>query len=149
MIIPKYITHVRHTLLVLMALLISTTLLADPPATVATCEGIKAAYPILGKKCATEYAKVNHAPTNQQERAKSLKARVAVLTIFRKAYVCNGIFGARKPAQQAFIQEEEGHLTAVDNLINAMTAAGDPNIPDYDDIVKKLHKISMTKQQCK
>lgn len=147
MITLKHITRSIYFLLAI--LLLSTTALATPPATIASCEGIQDAYPILGKKCATEYAKINHAPANRNERAKTLKARIAVLTIFRKAYVCNGIWGATKSAQQRFISSEEGHLMAVDNLINAMTIAGDPNVPDYDDIVSKLHKVSMTKQQCK
>lgn len=148
MTIPKYITHASHTLSVLMALLISTTLLADPPATVATCEGIKAAYPIIGKKCTTEYNKINHAPANAQERLKTFKARVAVLQNFRKALLCNGMYGASKTDQQRFSSGEEGHLLALANLRVSMVAAGDPNIPAVYTI-NDLNSITIKKQQCK
>ncbi|MDP9106233.1 MAG: hypothetical protein M3N49_09900 [Candidatus Eremiobacteraeota bacterium] len=122
--------------------------LAAPPATVATCDGIKSAYPVLGAQCANSYAKISHAPNTAAKRLTTYKARVAVVQIFQKAMLCNGMYGANQSAQQAFSQGEEGHLQAISNLHNAMMAAGDPGIPALyteDD----LKTITMKKQQCK
>ena len=122
--------------------------LAAPPATVASCDGIKAAYPILGKQCANSYGKISHAPNTAAKRLTSYKARVAVVQIFQKALLCNGMYGANQAAQQAFSQGEEGHLQAISDLHNAMMAAHDPSIPALyteDD----LKAITIKKQQCK
>jgi hypothetical protein len=138
--------------LVAMAILIvylaPTAALAGPPATVASCEGIKDAYPILGTQCGKQYEKISHAPANAEERLATFKARVSVLQIFRKALLCNGMFGAKKEAQDKFRSGEAGHLTALDNLRQAMGNANDPNIPPAytaDD----LKSITIQKQQCK
>lgn len=148
--VTQKIMHGFLTLVVsvFIVLMISTVALADPPATVASCEGIEDAYPILGKKCAKEYSKINHAPGNAKERLKTFKARVAVLQIFRKALVCNGLYGASKSDQQRFISGEENHLIALANLRNSMVLAGDPVIPAAY-TVDDLNKITMKKQQCK
>jgi hypothetical protein len=122
--------------------------LAAPPATVATCDGIKAAYPILGTQCGTAYAKINHAPANATQRSDTYKARVAVVQIFQKALLCNGMYGASKSVQQKFSSGEEGHLTAISNLHTAMTTAGDPNVPALY-TAADLKTITMKKQQCK
>jgi hypothetical protein len=133
---------------VLMVSLVPAAAYAAPPATVASCDGIKSAYNTLGTQCANAYAKISHAPANASQRLASFKARVAVLEIFQKAMLCNGMFGASAQAQQAFRTGEDGHLTALANLRTAMTAAGDPNIPaayTADD----LNGITIKKLQCK
>jgi hypothetical protein len=125
-----------------------TAVLAAPPATVASCDGIKAAYPILGTKCGNNYAKISHAPATAAKRLESYKARVAVVQIFQQALLCNGMYGASKKVQDQFSSGETGHLTAIANLHTAMTAAGDPGIPALY-TAADLKKIKMTKQQCK
>jgi len=147
---PRHIV-VRLALAAAPILIISlapTGALADPPATVASCDGIKAAYPILGAPCAKQYEKINHAPANAAERLVTFNARVAVLQIFRKALLCNGIYGANKATQDRFKSGEDGHLTALANLRLAMVGAGDPNIPAAY-TANNLKSIAMTKQQCK
>ena len=121
--------------------------LAAPPATVASCEGIKAAYPVLGTQCENQYAKIKHAPAKPADRLTTFNARVAVLQIFRKALLCNGMFGASKSAQDRFKSGESGHLEALANLRVAMTKAEDPKIPaayTADD----LKSVTINKQQC-
>lgn len=121
---------------------------AAPPATVASCEGIKAAYPILGTQCENQYGKINHAPANAEDRLTTFRARISVLQIFRKALLCNGMFGAKQSAQESFKSGEDGHLTALVNLRQAMNNAGDLNVPPaYTD--NDLKSISIKKQQCK
>ncbi|UGQ47599.1 hypothetical protein [Massilia endophytica] len=121
---------------------------AAPPATVASCQGIKDAYPILGTQCETNYANINHAPGNAQERSATFGARKTVLQIFRKAVLCNGMYGASSSAQQSFKSGEPGHLTAIANVRTAMVNANDTNIPaPYT--ATDLNAITMTKQQCK
>lgn len=132
----------------LIASLAATAALAVPPATVASCDGIKDAYPILGTQCANNYAKINHAPANAAERRETYFARIAVLEIFRKALLCNGMYGAAKPAQQSFSSGEAGHLQAITNLNGAMTAAGDPNVPAAYTSAS-LGDVSINKPQCK
>lgn len=128
--------------------LVPAAAIAAPPATVATCQGIKDAYPILGTQCENEYATINHAPTNAQDRLTSFGARKSVLQIFQKTLLCNGMYGAGTPAQQRFKNGEDGHLTALANLRVVMTTATDPNIPAaYTAADLKL--ISINKQQCK
>ncbi|WP_199026986.1 hypothetical protein [Ralstonia sp. ASV6] len=142
---------VRIALLAVVSLIVSlasTAALADPPATVASCEGIKDAYPILGTQCVNNYAKINHAPANAAERRETYFARVAVLQIFRKALLCNGMYGASKSAQQSFSSGEAGHLLALANLNAAMTGAGDPNVPALY-AAGDLSSISINKTQCK
>ena len=121
---------------------------AAPPATEATCAGIKAAYPILGTQCEKNYSQINHAPANATERAQTYRARLAVLIIFRKALLCNGMYGASTIVQQRFSSGEEGHIVALDGLRVSMVSAGDPNIPpaySSDD----LRRVTIKKQQCK
>lgn len=133
---------------ILIVSLAATAALAAPPATVASCEGIKAAYPILGTQCENQYSKINHAPANAEDRLTTFRARVSVLQIFRKTLLCNGMFGAAKSAQDRFKSGEDGHLAALTNLRQAMVAAGDLNIPPAytaDD----LKAITINKQQCK
>jgi hypothetical protein len=121
---------------------------AAPPATVASCQGIKDAYPILGAQCETNYANINHAPANAQERSATFGARKTVLQIFRKAVLCNGMYGASASAQQSFKSGEPGHLQALANLRTAMGNANDPNIPPgYT--AADLNAITIIKQQCK
>lgn len=133
---------------ILMALSIPTAALAAPPATVASCDGIKAAYPILGTQCATAYTTVNHQPGNAAERLASFGARKTVLQIFQKTVLCNGMFGATSAAQQVFLNGEAGHLQALDNLRTAMVNAHDPNIPAAY-TATDLKSISINKPQCK
>lgn len=121
---------------------------ANPPATVASCQGIKDAYPILGTQCANAYTKINHAPANAKDRLTTYNARISVLNIFRKALLCNGIYGAKQSDQQRFNSEEQGHLMAIKNLRTAMTNAHDPNIPDLY-TSKNLNSIKVNKSQCK
>ncbi len=132
----------------LIASLAATAALAAPPATVASCDGIKDAYPILGTQCANHYAKINHAPATAAERRETYSARIAVLDIFRKALLCNGMYGASKPAQQRFSSGEAGHLQALANLNAAMTIAGDPNVPVLY-TASDLSDVSINKSQCK
>lgn len=138
-------TAALATTVVLLLALAPPAALAAPPATQATCAGIAAAYPILGVQCQKAYDKINHAPANAAERLTTYKARAAVLVIFRKAALCNGMYGANKAAQSAFLSGEQGHITALAGLRVAMTAAGDPDPGDPPD----LTTISMNKQQCK
>jgi len=119
--------------------------LAAPPATVATCDGITDAYPVLGAQCKNNYAKINHAPANAEERLETYRARAAVLIIFRKVLLCNGMFGAGKNAQEIFRRGEAGHVIALNNLGAAMLLAGDPPPP----AAPVLENISINKQQCK
>lgn len=136
------------TVVSLIASLAATAALAAPPATVASCDGIKDAYPILGTQCANHYAKINHAPATAAERRETYSARIAVLDIFRKALLCNGMYGASKPAQQRFSSGEAGHLQALANLNAAMTIAGDPNVPVLY-TASDLSDVSISKSQCK
>jgi len=130
-------------------LMVSTaTALAAPPATVATCARIKNAYPILGAQCQNAYANINHTPANAGDRLTSFKARKNVLEIFRKALLCNGMYGATSQAQSNFSKGEAGHLTALDNLRVAMTNAGDQNIPAAYNAAD-LSGVSIKQQQCK
>ncbi|MBH8564528.1 hypothetical protein I8748_20470 [Nostoc sp. CENA67] len=133
---------------ILIVSLAPTAILAKPPATEASCEGIKAAYPILGKECSNQYSKIEHNLTNAKDRLETYYARVSVLEIFRKALICNGMFGANKQAQDRFKSGEQGHLQALNNLVTAMTAAKDPNIPPTYD-AKKLQSVTIKKVQCK
>lgn len=133
---------------ILIVSLASTAAFAAPPATVASCAGIKDAYPILGTQCENQYRNINHAPANAEDRLTTFRARVSVLQIFRKALLCNGMFGAVKSAQDRFKSGETGHLTALANLRQVMISAGDLNIPPAytaDD----LTSITINKQQCK
>lgn len=136
------------TVVSLIASLAATAALAAPPATVASCDGIKDAYPILGTQCANHYAKINHAPATAAERRETYSARIAVLDIFRKALLCNGMYGASKPAQHRFSSGEAGHLQALANLNAAMTIAGDPNVPVLY-TASDLSDVSINKSQCK
>ncbi len=126
----------------------SSIAFAAPPATTASCAGIKQAYPILGTQCEKKYSNISHAPANEKQRLETFRARTAVLEIFRKAMLCNGLFGADKTAQQRFRSGEEGHLTALNNLRVAMDNAGDANLPAAY-TAENLKAISIKKQQCK
>lgn len=133
---------------ILMVSLAPSAALAAVTATVASCEGIKSAYPILGTQCGSQYAKINHGPKDAAARLTTFNARRSVLEIFRKALLCNGMLGATKAAQDSFKSGEGGHLTALANLRQAMIDAKDPNIPPAytaDD----LNSITINKQQCK
>ena len=149
--IRSHVLVIRIVLLTVVSLIASlaaTAALAAPPATVASCDGIKDAYPILGTQCANHYAKINHAPATAAERRETYSARIAVLDIFRKALLCNGMYGASKPAQQRFSSGEAGHLQALANLNAAMTIAGDPNVPVLY-TASDLSDVSINKSQCK
>ena len=142
---------IRIALLALVSLIASlaaAAALAAPPAKVASCDGIKEAYPILGTQCTNHYAKINHAPATASERRETYVARIEVLEIFRKALLCNGMYGASKSEQQRFASGEAGHLQALANLNAAMTAAGDPNVPALY-TAADLEEVSIKKQQCK
>ena len=154
---PRQMTAQPQRLVVRLALVATSVLvaslaphaaLAAPPATVATCNGIKSAYPILGTQCKNRYEQIRHAPANAGERRATFKARVAVLEIFRKALLCNGMYGANQAAQDSFRSEESAHLDHLENLRQAMENKGDPNVPapyTADD----LNLVTITKQQCK
>ncbi|MFL6709415.1 MAG: hypothetical protein ACJ8HI_14525 [Massilia sp.] len=135
-----------------MAMLLVTALmplaaLADPPATEASCDGIKLAYNTLGAQCQSAYAKINHAPATAADRLTTFTARKSVLQIFQQAMLCNGMFGATSQQQQRFRTGEDGHLTALDNLHTAMLAAGDPNVPAAF-TAAELKEVTIKKQQC-
>jgi hypothetical protein len=115
---------------------------------VASCDGIKDGYPILGTQCANAYAGIDQAPANAAGRLARFGARKSVVQIFQMTLLCNGMYGATAAAQQRFKSGEEGHLKALADLRAAMSNAGDPNIPDAytaDD----LKAIVMKKPQCK
>jgi hypothetical protein len=133
---------------ILVLALMPAAAFAAPPATVASCEGIKDAYPILGTQCVNTYASISHNPTTPAARHTSFGARKTVLQIFQKALLCNGMYGATAAVQQRFKSGEDGHLQALDNLRTAMKAAGDPDIPEAYE-AKDLKSISINKQQCK
>jgi len=133
---------------ILVLALIPAAACAAPPATVASCDGIQAAYPILGTQCVNTYASISHNPTTPAARHTSFGARRTVLQIFQKALLCNGMYGASAAVQQRFKSGEEGHLQVLDNLHSAMENAGDPDIPDAY-TAKDLKSISINKQQCK
>ena len=143
---------VRLALVAMSILIVSlapTAALAAPPATVATCEGIKNAYLVLGTQCNKAYNKINHNPLNAAARLTTFRARVSVLQIFQKALLCNGLFGANSSSQQRFQNGETGHLTALTNLHTAMETNNDPNIPPaYGIMDLKLIKIN-NKMECK
>ncbi|SFG94015.1 hypothetical protein SAMN05518865_1247 [Duganella sp. CF458] len=147
---PKYFV-VNLASIVMSLVLVAfmpTVALAAPPATVASCQGIKDAYPILGTQCENAYANINHAPGTAADRSTTFGARRTVLQIFRKALLCNGMYGATSQAQQLFRNGEQGHLDAIANLRTAMVAVPDPTIPTAF-TATDLNAISMTKQQCK
>jgi len=139
---------VSVTLTIVLIALMPTTALAAPPATVASCSGIKNAYLTLGTQCATAYAGVDHQPDTVAGRLASFVARRTVLQIFQKALLCNGMYGASSAVQQLFKSGEEGHLTALANLRAAMENHSDPNIPAAY-LAADLKNISIRKQQCK
>ncbi|WP_045737943.1 hypothetical protein [Xanthomonas sp. MUS 060] len=123
---------------------------AQGPATEATCEGIKAAYPILGASCAKNYATIAKSKTlpelDSAQKLALYQARVAVMQTFRKALLCNGMAGANKAAQQRFQSGEPGHLEAINNLYTSMDPENRPKkVFDADE----LNNISINKQQCK
>lgn len=133
---------------VLASQLLGSAAHADPPATVASCEGIKNAYQVLGTVCAKQYEKISHAPATSEERKTSYAARIAVIEIFRKALLCNGMYNASSALQSSFKSEEGGHLVAIANLHQAMVNAGDPSLPAlYTE--SDLKKVAISKQQCK
>jgi hypothetical protein len=147
---PKhFVPHlVSIVMSILLVSLVPTAAVAAPPAALATCPGIRAAYSILGTQCETAYAIIDHQPTSAGERRASFGARKTVMQIFRKALLCNGLYGASKSAQQRFQSGEEGHLTAIDLLHTAMVNAGDPNIPAAF-TVADLNLVKINKAQCK
>lgn len=124
-----------------------TAALATPPATVASCAGIKDAYPNLGTQCAAQYANVDHAPANATARRVTFEARRAVMVIFRQAALCNGIHGASTDAQRSFLSGEAGHLEALENLRRSMVNRGDNPLPEEFDI-KKLGEIAINDNTC-
>jgi hypothetical protein len=74
------------------------------------------------------------------------KARIAVMKIFQKALLCNGMFGANRFVQNKFKDGVDGHLTAIRNLHRAMEVEGDRKIPalfEKNDLrgvkIRKLH----------
>lgn len=121
---------------------------AQPPAVTNTCEGIKAAYPVLGAQCTKAYKRVNHNPTSEDERYSAYRARKSVLEIFRKAYLCNGYYDASRSSQDRFKSGEDGHIQQLNQLIASMVNAGDqhqpPNFSRRD-----LSGVSIKKKQCK
>lgn len=139
---------VSVTMTIVVITLVPTTALAAPPATVASCGGIKNAYLTLGTQCATAYAGVDHQPDTAAGRLASFVARRTVLQIFQKALLCNGMYGASSAVQQLFKSGEEGHLTALANLRAAMKKNRDSNIPAAY-LAADLKSISIRKQQCK
>jgi hypothetical protein len=132
---------------ILLVSLVPAAALAAPPATVATCAGIKDGYTTLGTQCQKAYEKINHGPANAADRLTSFNARKSVLETFQKALLCNGMYGATAAAQLNFKNGEQGHLMALANLRVAMTVAADPNIPAAY-TVDDLKDISIKKQQC-
>lgn len=151
--LPQLPARTKHVVVhlgsIVMALLmvsfVPTAAHAAPPATTATCQGIKDAYPILGTQCENTYAKINHAPLTPADRLTSYAARKAVLEIFRQASICNGMFGATSQAQQSFKSGEPGHLTAIANLHVAMGSPATPAAYTVTD----LDKVKINKPQCK
>jgi hypothetical protein len=128
--------------------LAATAVIAAPPATVPTCDGIRDAYPILGTQCKTNYAKIDHAPNTAKKRRQTFTARRTVLQIFRKASLCNMMYGMQGRALANFKSGEPGHLTALKNLRRTMKKKKDPNLPARY-TAADLDNVSMTKRQCK
>lgn len=145
----KHHPTLRIKLSVLTVMVFSSVARAEPPAKTATCEGIKEAYTVLGTQCENTYELVNHNPTNAAERQQSYTARKTVLQIFQKALLCNGMYGATSAQQDRFKSGEAGHLQALEQLQQAMTNAGDPNVPETYTATLLKNDIKMTKQQCK
>lgn len=137
-----------RALLLVLSTLLPFAALAAPPATVASCAGIAAAYPTdLGPRCNSNYAKINHQPQDAAQRLQTYYTRVEVLKIFRKALLCNGLYGAGASAQQRFGSGENGHLQALANLYQNMQ--NDPNRPAALYTAADLKGIKMNKPQCK
>jgi hypothetical protein len=122
-------------------------------ATTVSCSGIKEAYPVLGAVCEKAYAKIDHNLVGKtcQELQDIFRARVNTMKVFRQAYWCNGMGGATKQQQEAFIRGENGHLQALQALENHMLGLATPCIP-YDtvaNITTALAAITIKKPQCK
>ncbi|UGQ47600.1 hypothetical protein [Massilia endophytica] len=133
----------------LIAFVLPTTAYAGGPATDPSCEGIQAAYPILGTQCENAYKRINHSPSTPDERFATFTARKTVLQIFRKAAVCNAVvYDTPSSEQQRFLRDEPGHLEALTNVRDAMVNANDRNIPP-EFTIRDLREIRMTRQQCK
>ncbi len=134
--------------IVLSGSLLTSEVHAAQPATVATCSGIKSAYPILGERCKKSYEQISHSPKNKKERALSFKSRKVVLKIFRQALLCNGMNNATSIMQKRFISAEDGHLEALDNL-NQQIIRADGQNPNPVYSKQDLKNITINKQQCK
>lgn len=135
------------TLLALVILLSSTKLMATQPyAEVASCAGIRQAYPVLGAKCIKQYEKIEYAPASEQQRKETFKARKLVTITLRKALLCNEFYSASIAAQHQFKSSEAGHLTALDYLRNRMKNLQDSNLYQYQ--LPDLSAVSIKKQQC-
>ena len=133
--------------LILIVTLMPTIVLAEKPATKASCEGIAAAYPILGEQCENNSNKINHQPADASQRRQTFQARVTVMEIFRKAMLCNGMYGADERSQQPFKNQEKGHLEQLKNLHQAMINHKDPEVPE-EYTVDNLRSVTIRKQQC-
>ena len=117
-------------------------------ATTPSCEGISKAYPILGVKCANNYAKISHAPDTDKKKIKTYKARVNVLKIFRQARLCNGLNKAPSSVQSGFLSGEKGHIDAADNV---RASINDKNKRESlpESCRDSVTGVSIKKQQCK
>ena len=123
----------------------------------------------MGTQCERQYEKIDHAANTTKKRVNTFKARLSVLQIFRKAVLCNGMYGARRSDQARFNAREEGHIDAINNLLTNMKHEGDMskraaraledrykdmqtdeagNFREYD-FLSDLQSISIRKQQCK
>ena len=151
--------------------LVPAVVLATPPATDASCAGIKNAYPILGTQCQSTYGKINHSISTKdlekfdtqklQDTYKALqdtyKARAQVMEIFKKATLCNGMYGADKAAQVRFTGAEAGHLNALAELYTNMKKVQEEATkkklkleklpPEYTKA--RLSEVTISKGQCK
>ncbi|QJR15085.1 hypothetical protein [Usitatibacter palustris] len=145
---PRAASLAGAVLAILAATLAPTAALAVPPAKEPTCAGIKDAYDVLGIQCGKQYEKITHNPGNAKDRLASYKARIAVMEIFRKAYLCNGMFGATSKQQEKFKLAEPGHLQAIAALNINMINQGDPNVPAVY-TANDLDTVKITKINCK
>ncbi|HZD95256.1 MAG TPA: hypothetical protein VE133_13435 [Candidatus Sulfotelmatobacter sp.] len=116
-------------------------------ATASTVEAITEAYPILGTKLGKAYEKIDHNPNTDKKRVASYRARITVMKLFRQAHLCNGINGAPKRIMDSFLSEEDGHITAANNLYLAMGVGSQALF--NQDCTTEIRGVSTTKKQCK
>lgn len=116
-------------------------------------ESIKDAFPILGARLETAYAKIDHsltADSSLKSLMKTFKARLDVMKYFRQALLANGINGASSSHQQKFKSGVEGHIQALVQLRTLiLTNNPDDDPGDENEIRSILAGVTIKKQQIK